>query len=182
MTSIAIIGTAGRNEDGPKIDRNVYDLMIRAALNKAIEIEPDRDKRVFVSGGAAVADHIAVHGYLKGHSKQLILQLPAKFNTKTCKFEGSRDADICNYYHNNFYKRTDIESLEEIAEAIDIGAVVRVHNGFFDRNGAVALAQHIIALTFGSGVVPKSGGTKNTWDIARTTSKFHIPIGTLRNA
>jgi hypothetical protein len=60
MTTISIIGTAGRGEDGDRLNLDVYTKMYRKAKQLVDEIEPVVENQHLVSGGAAYADHLAV--------------------------------------------------------------------------------------------------------------------------
>lgn len=72
--NIAIIGTAGRNQDGAKFGKNKYVLAL-AILKKYF---PDLKEATLVSGGAAFSDHIAVVTYLFKGCAGLILHLPCE--------------------------------------------------------------------------------------------------------
>lgn len=181
---IGIIGTAGRREDADKLSAKIYARMIahcRETLYDLIQ-EADWHKLKLVSGGAAYADHLAVHSFLEDEAPALRLYLPAEF--KKGKFVSSAarwDAgSIANYYHKKFSDACNLDSLREIALAIEQGAEIRINKaGFKARNLQVArYVDYLIAYTFGEGSIPKDGGTLHTWK-ACPSSKKHYPIDKL---
>lgn len=121
-----------------------------------------------VSGGAAVADHLAVLLYLNDPKLQLTLHLPAPFDLQKQQFvetPGNMYApgNIANYYHRKATKSCGVKSLEQIAQAINKGAKVIVTPGFKERNTKVAQESDVlVAFTFGDGAVLKDGGTLDT--------------------
>lgn len=149
MTSIAIIGSAGRGTDAGHINADIYDYMYREALNAIREHDIDEA----VSGGAAFADHVAVSLFLKGEVKSLRLYLPAIFNGRAYIPNPripSNPGKTTNEYHEEFRKSCGVEGLSEIKEAISRGAKVEVYHGFKRRNLEVATnCTHMIAFTFG---------------------------------
>jgi len=72
---IAVIGTAGRNEDGQKLSKEKFFEMV-ALVSKL----KDAKEATLVSGGAAWADHIAVVVFLLGNCKSLSLHLPCAWD------------------------------------------------------------------------------------------------------
>ena len=67
ICTVAIIGSAGRNEDGAKMNATVFDAMTAAALRTITDhwhLSPQNVR--LVSGGAAWADHVAVRLFLDG--------------------------------------------------------------------------------------------------------------------
>lgn len=179
MNRISIIGTAGRKEDAPKLNLQLFNKMEEAVEKSLNTIEPNIQERVLVSGGAAYADHVAVRLFLQGKAAKLILHLPSKFDAKNSVFYGNKSGFTSNFYHIEMQKKTQINSLKEISEAIEKGAIVTCWDGFFQRNDWVAKSPYIIALTFNNANFPKDGGTKHTWDQATTKNKYHIDIGSL---
>lgn len=147
---LAIIGSAGRDEAAP-ISRALYDKMYdrlawyveRWAVTTA------------VSGGAAFADHLAVRAYLSGLVRNLTLYLPAHFQNGAyvpnprVQFNPGKTS---NNFHERFGRKTGVQGLAEIAEAIEKGANVHVVEGFHNRNCEVAShCDYLLAFTFGSG-------------------------------
>lgn len=162
---LAIIGTAGRKDDAPRITLPLWNDMKRIVARFVAE----QGIRHVISGGAAVADHMAVGLYLAGLVGHLDLALPAAFDTATCRFHDTGGDDswdnpggVCNWYHEHFSKRVGIDSLAQIAAAIAKGATVTVEAGFDARNTLVARADMLIAFTFGDGAALKPGGTSKT--------------------
>jgi len=152
--TLSIIGTAGRKDDGPRITRRLvggmYDWTLRTIAEWRV--------RHGVSGGAAVADHMAVMAYLDKELDGLILHLPAEFHRgrfveKTGdRFDPGRTA---NYYHAMFSTAVGTDSLAQIARAIEKGASVTVGAGFKSRNTTVANdSTHMLAFTFGTDAAP----------------------------
>ena len=153
--TLAIIGTAGRNEDAPRITRALYDAMYAQTL----EAISDWGCRAAVSGGAAVADHLAVRAFLEGAVDGLKLYLPARFDGRRYipnPSVPSNPGQTANQYHEAFSQTCGIDSLAEIAAAIRKGAKTEVHEGFKRRNLEVANAcTHMLALTFGNMTPPR---------------------------
>lgn len=160
---IAVIGTAGRDKTQP-MDLSLWQAM---AADLRERVAPDD---TLISGGAAWADHLAVHAFLQGWVAQLELYLPAPF--KDSRFQGphSSSASAANYYHEKFRRETGVDGLQQLAEAISRGAVVDEappspgYSGFYSRNKKVALGcDAALAYTFGPGDEPADGGTLITW-------------------
>lgn len=192
--TIAIIGTAGRREDGDRLKHDSFDRMYETALETIAEW----GVQAAVSGGAAWADHIAVKAYLDGKVSRLHLHFPAPFAGG--KFVGHQYGQVANYYHDKFSAVRGVNSYAELQAAIEKGAVVTVGRGFKPRNLAIGRdATHMLALTFGPGKsavfdsLPddvgyrnaiagglKDGGTAHCWSAATTPDiKRHIDLGLL---
>lgn len=190
---IAIIGTAGRKEDGAKLNKDVYTKMVRDAEQQLITLQEEhvRDKPNgyqynldLVSGGSAWADHIAVSLYLMDLADSLTLYFPCGWHQGS--FEGieitrnNQTARTANYYHSLFSKKMGKNTLLGIQRAIDKGATYHeISGGFFARNLLVGKVDVLLAYTFGEGEVPKPGGTKHTWDNSVAGVKIHRSIGDL---
>jgi hypothetical protein len=199
--TLAVIGTAGRQSDGPRITPELYDAMHGQLLEVLDDWGFARSGRL-VSGGAAVADHLAVRVYLAGDAGRLLLCLPARFEGGRF-IDNPRDpmrtAQVANRYHAQFSQACGLDSLGELATAIARGAEVRVIPGFKSRNLEVAAAAtHLLALTFGLDQAPvdlgpedlgfgdfrlaglKDGGTAHTWGEAwRLERKRHVSLSWL---
>lgn len=186
MTTIAIIGTAGRRDDAVRLDWPTYLLMRAAVLEQLQRIPRPWHGR---SGGAAWADHIAVDLYLCGILDELTLYLPCPINQRG-EFVDSPTGRIARYYHNVFSRIRAAAGLgtsfDDLAAVMRLGAQVGYVDaehgeGFHPRNILVGQCEVVIALTFGGGVVPKDGGTRHTWDNSTAPTKIHIPIGKLQH-
>lgn len=178
---VAIIGTAGRKEDGPKMGLGVFNRMVAKASEVIDQINDDI---ILVSGGAAWADHVAVKLFLQNKNFSLELHMPSKFNNGFISNEKYKSkyrdpAQVATYYHNMFSKKVDFDSINEIIEAVNKGAEIYEYDGFFIRNVKVANSDMIIAFTWGNGYEPKDGGTKNTWDRSSARVKLHFPLSKL---
>jgi hypothetical protein len=192
--SVGIIGTAGRKDDAPRLKKDSFERMYESACETIAEWGVGEA----ISGGAAWADHIAVRAFLHGKVGALRLHFPAPFSSG--KFQGSKDADIANYYHGKFASVRGVDSLVEIEEAITKGAKVTVGNGFHARNLAVGRdCTHLLAFTFGPGIAAssdsvkgdpgyrdaiaaglKDGGTAHCWGNAKGPDiKRHVDLGLL---
>jgi hypothetical protein len=154
MRTIAVIGSAGRKDDARHMDRTLYDAMYEQVLQAVSDWGCD----AAVSGGAALADHLAVRAYLEGAVGDLLLFLPARFEDSAfvpnprVQFNPGATG---NTYHRAFSRACGIDSLGEISEAIARGARVEVHEGFHRRNLEVAdKADTMLALTFGGMEAP----------------------------
>jgi hypothetical protein len=123
-----------------------------------------------VSGGAAFADHLAVNQYIYGGIPLLKLHLPTHFSILMDRFyqligvEDERScAEVSNFYHREFSKKCQLDSLDEIGRAIANNAEVVVSNGFKARNTKIAEdADILVAFTFGRGERLKPGGSADT--------------------
>lgn len=178
--NLAIIGTAGRREDGPKMNRQLFDRM----LGYAAAMVDSCDCNAMISGGAAWADHLAVKLFLMGRAKKLVLHLPARFETTSAMYipwttDFKDSGRIANHYHQQMSQKYG-DSLLEISQAVSHADCEHtVSRNFHDRNKLVAeQADLILAFTWGEGQVPKDGGTRHTWDIAKC-AKRHVPLGML---
>jgi len=166
--SFAIVGTAGRKDDGNKLSATHFKAMCEMAEG-LIKILKERNyaPTVLVSGGAAWADHVAVKLFLSGVVPKLRLFLPCKFENGAYVDNGIQDfkqnpGSVANKYHNEFKTKTKITSLSDITIAISKGAEVHVANGFWARNGLVAKSDILLAMTFGNKEYVKDGGTAHT--------------------
>ena len=195
-STIGIIGTAGRKDDGPRMSRAVYDRMADAA-RAVIRVRGSGPTTHLVSGGAAWADHIAVRMALEGviDPKHLTLHLPAALEQRGFS-EAERDGGVANYYHHLFSTRANIDSISELHKVIAQGAIVRVSTtGFIARDTEIARNTSVLlAFTFGTGepwkarvygdvtsatANLKKGGTQGTWDKCRATTKIHVTLAPL---
>ena len=182
--NIAIIGSAGRGEDGPKITRTVYTRAYEWLLSELADV-PVLERHLR-SGGAAAMDHLAVELYLAGAAASLTLILPCEWEPTKLQFADTGERDwrtnpggTSNHYHREFSRRLQrspwAESLAQIQQAINRGAVVHVVPGFHNRNVPVGHVDRLYALTFGH-FSPKDGGTKHTWDHSPAPFKRHVGL------
>jgi hypothetical protein len=172
---LAIIGTAGRDESRP-MTAALWRWMVADAKSR---VRPDD---IAVSGGAAWADHLAVRLFLDGDVAGLTLHLPAPFRDGRFEGDPGTSGARTNELHARFSHATGIDSLAELALAIAKGAraseqpVAPGSVGNLARNRLVAReADAALAYTFGRGVVPAEGGTKDTWDKLRGV-RVHVPL------
>lgn len=165
MSALAIIGTAGRGPDGDRLkaDPGYWRTMKAVAEIVVVLTEPTR----LVSGSAAYADHLAVQLYLDGLVPELVLHMPVEWMGHGFRETGGRfDAGrTSNYYHSLFSAAMGLDSLGEIQQAIERGAVVHSGSGGFkERNTEIAReADVMLAFTFGDGTQLRDGGTADTW-------------------
>lgn len=194
ITTLSIIGTAGRGDDYARLDRAVYDRMADVARSAVRRLAGEGPLPALVSGGAAWADHLAVRLALEGvvEPNRLTLHLPAPFVGRAFD-EAVKDGGTSNYYHRRFSQKTGVKSLDEVAAVIAAGATVTTSAGFFARNVRVAGSDALLAFTFGGGQAwgitaggptttareagLKDGGTAHTWDRSRSSVKLHVSLG-----
>ena len=168
MPSIAIIGTAGRKQSAPLLNRDSFERMcaaVRICAQKLVGARPWRA----VSGGAAFADHCAVRLFLDGTATELLLELPAEMlpdgsliDTGVVDFVRNPGGTL-NYYHRSFAAKLGHDPRADfIAVRARPGCSLRVTPGLHARNKQVAQADHCIALTFGQGGLVADGGTAFT--------------------
>lgn len=197
MTTVAIIGTAGRKDDAAKLDRRAWEMMLSMAHNAAKRF----NATTLVSGGAAWADHLAVRLHAEGVAPNLTLHMPALFDKGQYLDTGFQSAGgTANYYHRQFRKNAGVDGLIEIMAALGRpGVRTTVSRGFKERNTLVASADIVLAFTFGSNQAAvsefapglpgytdaqaaglKPGGTADTWNKARQARlKIHFCLGPL---
>lgn len=185
--NIAIIGTAGRAEDGIALRSEQFGEM-HHAVHKIIQTEiAFNEPYSVVSGGAAWADHLAVFTFLLSNAYKLYLELPCPL-TPDGRFVDTGERDFrtnpggtSNYYHELFSKKVGINSFKQLKEAAQSSdCVITSGGGFFERNTQIALkADHCIALTFGKKDLLKDGGTMDTMSkfLKKGTGKsFHVDL------
>lgn len=179
---VAIIGTAGRDKTKP-MTKSLWLAMVTDLHRR---VQPGDH---LVSGGAAWADHLAVHAYLEGWCSGLTLYLPAPFQQNTFLGPASSSGSAANWYHLQFTHATGVKGLEQIHEAIMKGAEVhweppsRGYGGMFARNLKVASnSTSLIAYTFGEGAEPADGGTKDTWNKFNGEERIHVPLHALASS
>lgn len=176
MKTIAIVGSAGRQDDVAKMNDATFGIMCASARNIIQSLLVPHEQYAVVSGGAAWVDHIAVYLYNKGYARRLTLHLPCKLSCDYLMFVNnpkSANLDIegktvytINHYHTLFSDITFCdtwESRRQICTALETGAEFTVSEGFFARNTLVARdADYIIAFTYGNQAKLKNGGTADT--------------------
>ncbi len=198
---LAIIGTAGRGDDGKRLaaDPERYlTRMLQAARNVAKQVGATE----LISGGAAFSDHIAVLLFLEDPTRySLTLELPAPFVTDGqggYKYfdKGSGDfknnpGGVSNHYMRLFLKafrktRPDWSPFNDLAALEGYPNVTKnVGIGFLERNLVVAAkADHCLAMTFGNGRQLKDGGTAHTMShfLAKPNrgGAYHLDLNTLK--
>jgi hypothetical protein len=164
--TLAIIGTAGRGEDAKKLTKNHWLRMVDAA-KKVIEVEEVTD---LVSGGAAWADHVAVH-LARTENIPAEIWLPAK----------ERDLQTAKYYHEKFSSVLGYDTWGKISTHQFL--CLNGFGGFKDRNTEVAnRADIFLAMTFGDGKKVKDGGTLDTVIKMqkRNINGYHLDLNTLK--
>lgn len=159
--TLAVIGTSGRGEDKLKLTAHHWDMM----LIRTQGLIEDLGVTDLVSGGAAWADHVAVHlNKTKGYP--LSLWLPSYSN----------DIEVARNYHAYFSTFLSRNTFEEV-----MSLSFKTKGGFKDRNKMVAKeADAYIAMTFGDGPDVKDGGTKHTVDMMDKLGAqgFHLDLNT----
>ncbi len=184
-TRIGVVGTAGRDGNtrlGPVLYAN--------AFHKLAELVGPLPKPWhFVSGGAAWMDHLAVLAYL-GRGTQPItldLHLPCPWVVEQRRYldNGLRDwkenpGGTMNYYHRLFGGMMRGDTLLDVHNALQTGAVAHVHPGLRARNLGIAQnVDQLIAFTWGA-EGPPLGGTAHTWATCPAhVVKRHVSLHTL---
>ena len=188
MIKIAVIGTAGRDKTKP-MTHALWVWMVQEARKRI-----PRDAHL-ISGGAAWADHLAVHLFLEGFTDRLTLHLPAPITKGVRDKEPSffrgrykSAASAANYYHERFSQVIGRNSIDEIVEASTWASCdggyepeAEGYGAMFARNAKVAAEigpnDGLIAFTFGQDKEPDDGGTKDTWDKCKG-ERLHITLPT----
>lgn len=183
---VAIIGTAGRREEGQKLSLKLYNWMILHVLYELGKFGEEEEIHL-QSGGAAWADHLAVSIYkiregLSLNIQSLTIYGPTGWDINRYRDTGERDYEknpggTANYYHKLFSKKVGRNTLEGIADVLlQPGVTYYAGEGFKSRNLSVGKCDVLIALTFEEGNVPKDGGTRHTWDNSTAEMKIHISL------
>lgn len=144
--TLSIIGTAGRAEDGPKLTKDHWTRMIDAALTVIEREKPT----ALVSGGAAWADHVAVHIHQAiGIPTSIIIP------------KNPDDIQTTLAYHERFSMKINGNVNGTWTEVLDLQP--KMFGRFKQRNSVVADAADLyLAMTFGNGPNIKDGGTLDT--------------------
>lgn len=174
---IAIIGTAGRDRTKPMTPA-LWGWMVADALARI-----PKGAHV-VSGGAAWADHLAVHLFLTGVAHEITLYLPAPISSTHNYFMGPPKSagTAATFYHHRFSETLQLDTIGEIRTAASCDGchgeaepVAEGYEAMFARNRKVAKAEQMLAYTFGQGDAPDDGGTKHTWELCRGV-KHHVSL------
>lgn len=161
--TLAIIGTAGRKEDGLKLGLHEWNCMTDAAY----DVIDQEGITHLVSGGAAWADHVAVLIHIHNEIP-LTLYVPGS----------NRDIDIARYYHLGFSRILGRDTFAEVASL-----PCSMGGSFKDRNVKVANAADVyLAITFGHGREVKDGGTAHTVALMdkRSIPGYHFDLNTFK--
>ncbi len=198
LYTVSIIGTAGRNEDGPKMSADVFCRMCETA-RRVITVDwklPPNAVRL-VSGGSAWADHVAIRLYLDSVFNHCIdekaappfagltVYLPCALDRSNPKSPravdtGSTDwqtnpGRVLNQLHAAFATKlgsTASPYADMIAAEAMGAALVSSAKGFHNRNSLVARSDFVLAFTWGTSPdYPKDGGTLDTWQKAKKVKR-----------
>lgn len=176
---IAIIGTAGRDTSKPMThalwEAMCDDLHSRLTGNEHL-----------ISGGAAWADHLAVHAYYCGWVNELTLYLPAPIGPKGFIGPQRSAASAANYYHQRFSQAIGLDTIAQLHQITDQPGVTVYseepapgYGAMFARNKKVARnSTGALAYTFGVGEQPADGGTLHTWQQING-AKTHVDLNAL---
>lgn len=127
--------------------------------------------------------------YIEEKVLGLTLHLPTPWQQEDTnpQFFDNQDHNIyrnpgrsANKLHKQFTDKMGEDTLKQIQSAVYLGAQYRTHEGFKQRNTAVALeSEYLVAFTWNNGKTPKEeSGTYDTWKKHRGT-KLHVPISSL---
>jgi len=178
--NLGIIGTAGRGQDGYELPSR-WETMAMVADSFLEIYQPDR----LVSGGAAWSDSLATEMFLHNKGLGYDLFLPCRFDKNKFASKTAGIADTANFYHKEFSKAINKDSLEEIGTAIrDLRCDTVYRSGFKERNTDIAEKSDILlAFTFGEGKKLKDGGTLDTMNKYLSLKKknaFHFCLNVER--
>lgn len=163
--TLAIIGSAARREDTAVFTLPVWNNCKRL-IYKFVQ---DHNVTDVISGGAAGIDGLAAGLFNAKIVKNLTLALPCEFMWQEGRFFDNGEVDwrtnsggTLNFYHDRFSQTIGKNTLLDVKTAIFNGAKIEIASGLMDRNGVVAKADKMIAMTFGKGAQIKWGGTMDT--------------------
>lgn len=119
-----IIGSAGRSNDNHWVSKESFERCVGIAQSHLTKIESDGFKCILKSGGSSFSDHVAVQLYLRDPvNRRLHLYLPCPFDYTEKQFtviKGlySDPAWVLNTIHTDFHRKTGIDSLGELSDAM----------------------------------------------------------------
>ncbi len=189
IKTVAIIGSAGRQHDAEKVTPERFEWILKSREEELINAglieknQPQWTGIELISGGAAFVDHAAVVLSLD-RKVPLTLCLPAPWDEKNKQFldKGIRNwkenpGGTSNFYHREFSKQVNRDSLNELSLAIP-NSTVMVEEGFHARNTLIAgPVELLLAFTFSKDPnVPGSSGTLSTWKKSKAIKKIHRSI------
>jgi len=183
MTTVSIIGSAGRKLDASRMTASLYDQMVKECEQTILDMKLEPQNVRLVSGGAAWSDHVAVTLFLSGKYEGLTLHLPCEWDSSMRSFATNafshwvlNPGKPANLLHAQFSDKLGRNTLAELEAARSKGATLVTHNGFHKRNDHVARSQYLLAFSWGqSDSPPEDGGTRYTWDKG-TGRKTHISL------
>lgn len=151
------VGLIGFARQGLSYRSDYYDYLVATVL-KTIP----NDSHV-VSGGSIWCDHIAVTLFLNGNVKELTLHLPDKWSFEKREFMGTTSSGrTLNTIHKQFSKILGRNTLHEIDQVLNSGAVYTSSSHFFERNTLIAQSSDVLYA-----IVVKNmrmtPGTRDTW-------------------
>lgn len=194
---IAIIGTAGANNDHEQMSKSLYLEMFKEALMQVYHLGKDPEKYVdLVSGGSAWSDHVAVSLWLDERVRSLSLYFPVPFTGGQFVEIGEEPdpGSRVNQLHAVFSEKMGGQSLEGISKAIEKGATTwhmqensieyfedPPKNNFLARNFFIGQCDAIIAFSWGDNDnFPNDAGTIHIWKNSTARTKMHIPLHKLQ--
>jgi hypothetical protein len=134
-TKIKNIGIIGFSKVEPGYDADFYDHIVKT-MTSIITKYPDAH---FISGGSVWADHIPLTLFLSKRVTKLTLHLPDKWDHQNKKFaEWHSPGKILNTLHKQFSEILGHNTLEDIDQAIKLGATYTVSPGFLSRNTLIS--------------------------------------------
>lgn len=170
--TIGLVGTAGRGQDGAKMNEKIYNAIVQSSLvlilkhcprpSQSLDFpEPLLEIQLY-SGGSAWADHAAIDVWkiicamveekkLANHvlKPTLTLFLPCYIRSNGEQFQfidGDLNKEGCasalNKYHAHFSKKMSRNTIKEIAEAEKLGAKLAYCKGGFKKLRNAQVAKH----------------------------------------
>jgi hypothetical protein len=199
LVYVAIIGTAGRKEDGPKMSKALLERMVAHATDVQHNTWGLANEQVvLVSGGAAWADHVALLLYQRARSDGrhpyagLEIFMPCKFISTHSTYRAwdngwdwkVNPGWLVNKQHDSFSKAVGWTTMDDfkLASSDPLFRLDCSIHGMHARDAAIArAAQRMLAMTWGTGPEPKPGGTLHTWKLCKLQAPFkkHTPLESL---
>lgn len=153
MPLVGIIGIAGRGYMMENVTPDMFERMQIVALEAMADFGLATSEVELVSGGAPVADHVAIALFKTGKFERLQLHLPAHWNKDKGQYADTKHGAISNVLHRDFSHRAGLDSLSQLNEYVMASPQQNVqifyYDGFFQRNDAIARdSEYLIALGF----------------------------------